>query len=51
MTDAIRATTQNDLSKATRPTLYFIGVPTGQSSIVQVFPQWAKYLGLGDVGL
>ena len=31
---------------ASRPTLYFIGVTTGQSSIMQVFPAWADHLGL-----
>ncbi len=31
---------------ATRPTLYFIGVTTGKSSIMTVFPAWAKHLGL-----
>lgn len=31
---------------ATLPTLYFIGVTTGKSSIMKVFPAWAKYLGL-----
>lgn len=34
---------------ATKPTLYFIGVTTGQSSIMRVFPEWAKFLNLGDV--
>jgi shikimate 5-dehydrogenase len=34
---------------ATEKTLYFIGVTTGQSSIMQVYPRWAKEaLGLGD---
>lgn len=33
---------------ATRPTFYFIGVTTGASSIMKVFPVWAKHLGLGD---
>lgn len=33
-------------SPATRPTLYFIGVSTGQSSIMRVFPAWAAHLGL-----
>ncbi|MGQ9630518.1 MAG: shikimate dehydrogenase family protein [bacterium] len=33
---------------AVRPTLYFIGVTTGQSSIMKVFPEWAVYLKLGD---
>ena len=38
-----------DYAKATRPTFYFIGVTTGKSSIMKVFPEWAKFLGLGDV--
>jgi shikimate 5-dehydrogenase len=33
---------------ATRPTLYFIGVSTGSSSIMRVFPAWARFLGLND---
>jgi shikimate 5-dehydrogenase len=33
---------------ATKPTLYFIGVTTGKSSIMRVFPAWAEYLGLKD---
>ncbi|HWN33039.1 MAG TPA: hypothetical protein VNP03_09845 [Pseudonocardia sp.] len=36
---------------ATRPTMYFIGVTTGRSSIRTVFPRWADELGLGDVPL
>lgn len=36
---------------ATAPTLYFIGVTTGRSSIRTVFPRWAEYLGLADVRL
>ena len=31
--------------------MYFIGVTTHQSSIMQVFPRWAEYLGLGDVAM
>jgi len=31
---------------ATRPTLYFFGVTTAQSSIMKVFPPWARHLGL-----
>ena len=31
---------------ATRPTIYFIGVTTGKSSIMKVFPAWARHLGL-----
>lgn len=30
------------------PTMYFIGVTTGKSSIMKVFPEWARYLGIGD---
>lgn len=33
------------------PTIYFIGVTTGRSSIQSVFPRWAEELGLGDVRL
>ena len=33
---------------ATQPTMYFIGVTTGSSSIMKVFPEWAKTLGLKD---
>jgi len=34
--------------KATQPTIYFIGVTTGKSSIMQLFPLWADALGLKD---
>jgi len=34
--------------KADRPTMYFIGVTTGQSSIMLLFPIWAEALGLGN---
>lgn len=34
--------------KATQPTFYFIGVTTGSSSIMKVFPKWARALGLKD---
>jgi shikimate 5-dehydrogenase len=34
------------LLPATRPTLYFIGVSTAKSSIMRVFPAWARHLGL-----
>jgi len=33
---------------ADRPTMYFIGVTTGQSSIIKLFPLWAEALGLKD---
>jgi shikimate dehydrogenase len=38
-----------NLEKATRPTMYFIGVTTGKSSIMKVFPEWAKALGIDAV--
>jgi shikimate 5-dehydrogenase len=34
--------------KATAPTIYFIGVTTTKSSIMKVFPKWAKALELKD---
>ena len=39
---------QSTYQRAERPTLHFIGVTTGQSSIMQVFPAWAKHFGLDD---
>lgn len=36
---------------AEKPTFYFIGVSTGKSSIMRVFPAWAKFLGLGEVAI
>ena len=36
----------NVYHKAEKPTFYFIGVTTGQSSIMRVFPKWAELLGL-----
>lgn len=37
----------DDLTPADRPSFYFIGVTTGKSSIMKVFPKWAERLGLG----
>jgi shikimate dehydrogenase len=37
------------LEKATQPTMYFIGVTTTKSSIMKVFPEWAKALGIDAV--
>lgn len=37
------------LQPAKKPTLYFIGVTTAKSSIMTVFPKWARALQLGDV--
>ncbi len=39
------------LTAATKPTFWFIGVTTAQSSIMRVFPEWARHLGLGDVAM
>ena len=39
----------NTLTPAKVPTFYFIGVTTGQSSIMRVFPKWAEALGLDAV--
>ena len=36
---------------ATRPTLHFVGVSTGQSSIMAIFPRWGEALGLGDCAI
>lgn len=41
--------TADTLAPATRPTLYFIGVTTGKSSIQRVFPAWAEELGIDAV--
>lgn len=38
-------------ASATKPTFYFIGVTTAKSSIMRVFPAWAKNLKLGDVAI
>jgi shikimate 5-dehydrogenase len=43
--------TPDTLTPAERPTLYFLGVSTGSSSIQRVFPMWARELGLGDAVL
>jgi shikimate 5-dehydrogenase len=40
---------QNGYVPADRPTMYFIGVTTAKSSIMKVFPEWAKSLNLGEV--
>ncbi len=37
--------------EATQPTMYFIGVTTSQSSIMKLFPLWAKILGIEDAVL
>lgn len=37
------------LEAAVQPTMYFIGVTTTKSSIMTVFPEWAKALGIDAV--
>jgi shikimate 5-dehydrogenase len=43
--------TPDTLVPAEQPTLYFLGVSTGSSSIQRVFPRWAAELGLDDAVL
>lgn len=43
--------TPDTLVPAGQPTLYFLGVSTGSSSIQRVFPRWAQELGLHDAVL
>lgn len=45
------ATVPGALEPADRPTILFIGVTTGKSSIMNVFPRWAEYLKLGEVAI
>ncbi len=42
---------KSEYIRAEKPTYYFIGVTTGSSSIMRVFPEWARYLKLGDCRL
>jgi len=51
MTEAIQATPETAYPQAVVPTMYFIGVTTGKSSIMKVFPRWAEHLGLGRVAM
>ena len=51
MAEAIQATAQTHYPPARKPTIYFIGMTTGRSSIMKVFPRWAEYLRLGDVAI
>jgi shikimate 5-dehydrogenase len=43
-----RTMKEKPLRRDEKPTFYFIGVTTGQSSIMRVFPEWAKHLHLVD---
>jgi shikimate 5-dehydrogenase len=40
--------TNFNFKPAEEPTIYFIGVTTAKSSIMSVFPKWARHLGLKD---
>jgi shikimate 5-dehydrogenase len=40
--------TPNELTPATQPTFYFVGMTTGKSSIMKVFPAWARHLGISE---
>ena len=46
MAVAVQAATDTRYEPAAVPTMYFIGVTTGKSSIMTVFPRWAEHLGL-----
>jgi len=46
---AVQATADTLFEPARQPTMYFIGVTTGRSSIMKVFPRWAEHLGLDRV--
>ena len=41
--------TVETLKPAQKPTFYFIGVTTGQSAIMRLFPKWADFLGIDAV--
>ncbi len=38
-----------EIMRKTVPTFYFIGVTTGRSSIMRIFPDWTRELGFPDV--
>ncbi len=48
MPHAVQASVDTPFEPARQPTMYFVGVTTGKSSIMTVFPRWAKHLGLTD---
>jgi len=43
---AIQADPHTVFEPASSPTMYFIGVTTGKSSIMNVFPKWIQHLGI-----
>ncbi|HOE67056.1 MAG TPA: shikimate dehydrogenase [Candidatus Hydrogenedentes bacterium] len=48
MSNAFCATADLRFPQANKPTMYFIGVTTGKSSIMRVFPAWARRLGISE---
>ncbi len=48
MAEAIQATAETVFQPAAEPTFYFIGMTTGKSSIMKVFPAWARHLCLSE---
>ena len=48
MSASVQATADCHFDQATQPTMYFIGMTTGKSSIMKVFPRWTEHLGLKD---
>lgn len=45
------SSTAYHIVKRDKPTMYFVGVTTGQSSIMRLFPTWAEVLGLDGAQL
>lgn len=45
LNDLDNGTQMTTYQPATQPTMHFIGVTTGKSSIMKIFPAWAEYLG------
>jgi shikimate 5-dehydrogenase len=48
VTTAIQASASTEFEPAKEPTFYFIGMSTGSSSIMRVFPAWARRLGISE---
>jgi len=48
MAKTIQASSNTVFPHAEEPTIYFIGVTTGRSSIMRVFPAWARHLGISE---
>lgn len=44
-----RSNREYDVVNKDKPTFYFVGVTTSQSSIMRVFPRWVEALGRSDV--